>query len=232
MRVSSSHSIAGRYAVLIPTALAVGATLVSGRLLRMSVTVSCIAIVALLAAERFKTSKWIIFISLVISMLADSLLQYSENNPVRLVFGIMMFLPVHLGYMLFCLRYGRVNRFLFSILVTGYGLFLILKLMPGISIPVLKLSVALYALASCLSLAASAGLWLSFLPKFLFVAGIAAMVFSDTLIACREFIHVDLLHGNLIMPAYYASQILVTASLTVDERWKIIISQPLDDNEI
>ena len=91
------------------------------------------------------------------------------------------------------------------------------KLKTGSKTPrlddITRYAVLAYILVSCLSLAAAAGLHLpNRFARILFIAGIASLLFSDLLIAQKRFLHDGTLY-ILMMPTYFASQILVTAAI-------------------
>lgn len=84
--------------------------------------------------------------------------------------------------------------------------------MPNISDTVLLIAAFGYMLVSCVSFAAAAGVRFPGYAKWCFVAGIASLLFSDTIIALREFTDFKG-WGLLIMPTYYLSHILMTFAL-------------------
>jgi uncharacterized membrane protein YhhN len=129
------------------------------------------------------------------------------------VCGIALFFVAHAGFLAFCLKNGKIRFPLLGALLAGYSIFFVGKLLPAIPDAILLTAVLLYMLISCFSLAAAPGLRLPLLSRWLFTAGIACIVFSDTLIACCEFLHVCGLYHLLMMPTYYAAHILVTAAV-------------------
>ena len=98
--------------------------------------------------------------------------------------------------------------------VLAYLGYYLLLLRPAIGDSVTSLAVLAYILVSCISIAAAAGIRFpaSRLSRLLFILGIASLIFSDTLIAQKRFLHEDCLF-TLMMPTYFASQLLVTAAL-------------------
>lgn len=67
------------------------------------------------------------------------------------------------------------------------------------------------------------------LPKCLFVAGIASILFSDTIIAFKEFSGYKELNF-LIMPTYYLSHILMTLQLIRNTNSKIKMNSKIMTN--
>jgi hypothetical protein len=58
--------------------------------------------------------------------------------------------------------------------------------------------------------------------RWLFTAGISYIVFSDTLIACREFLSICGLYGILMTPTYYAAHILITAAVIIHNSFTLM----------
>jgi hypothetical protein len=146
------------------------------------------------------------------------MLQHREGTALLFIAGIALFFSAHTGFLFFCLIHGKMRWRLLILLIAGYGLFFVCKLFPVISNPVLLAAILLYMLISCLSLAAASGIRLSLFACNLFTAGIAFLVFSDTLIACCEFLHACGLYHYLMMPMYYASHILITIAVIIRVR--------------
>ncbi len=73
-------------------------------------------------------------------------------------------------------------------------------------------TVLFYLIVSCVSLGAALGI--KALPKIKlpYVFGIALVLFSDTIISFKEFVHYDALNV-LILPTYYLAQIAITIAL-------------------
>ncbi|MDR2449434.1 MAG: hypothetical protein LBD52_05695 [Prevotellaceae bacterium] len=66
----------------------------------------------------------------------------------------------------------------------------------------LSTAILRYLPVSCLSLATAPGLRLSFPARWLFTAGVAGSVFSDTLTACCEFLNLCGPYHILMTPAH------------------------------
>ena len=150
--------------------------------------------------------------------------------------GVGLFLLAHLGYVAYCLCRGRLRwGWLVALcLVFGAGYYGVL-LRPHIGDAVTSVAVLAYVLVSCLSMAAALGLKKesefseyseysekpdgASLSHILFAVGIASLLFSDLLIAQKRFLGDDTLYA-LMMPTYFASQLLVTASILHNTRRK------------
>jgi uncharacterized membrane protein YhhN len=173
-------------------------------------------IVALFSRHEVRSSAWWLIAALAFSIAGDWMLGHRGGDTMRFVYGIALFFVAHIGFLFFCLCHGRIKTQWLCVLLAGYGLFSIFGLAPAISLSHLLLLVAVlfYMLISCFSLATSAGLRFSPLSRWLFVAGIACIVFSDTLIALHEFMYTaHWLYKSLMMPTYYGAHILITASV-------------------
>ncbi|MDR0510877.1 MAG: lysoplasmalogenase [Rikenellaceae bacterium] len=163
---------------------------------------------------KMRRDKWLIVAALAFSVAGDWMLGRRGEGTLRFECGVALFFVAHVGFLLFCLHHGRPRWLFLGALLAGYGLFFALRLAPAIPGPTLWGATLLYMLVSCFSLAAAAGLRLPTPCRQLFFAGIACIVFSDTLIACREFLHTGKwMYHYLMAPTYYASHILVAAAV-------------------
>jgi hypothetical protein len=153
--------------------------------------------------------------ALTFSIAGDWALKHRGGDVRMFVWGIALFFVAHAGFLAFCLRSGKIRWKLLAALAAGYGAFFAWKLLPAISDAMLLTAVLCYVQISCLSLAAAPGLRLSLPARWLFTAGIACIVFSDTLIACCEFLYICGLYDILMMPTYYAAHILITAAVII-----------------
>ncbi|MDR2036985.1 MAG: lysoplasmalogenase [Bacteroidales bacterium] len=198
--------------LLIPITAACLAVLGFGYAFHLILSLSCIIIVLVFPEEEVKTSAWLIALSFLISIAGDWMLGHRANFPDRFIYGIGLYFLAHIGYLSFCIRNGRVNILLLALSLVGYGIFFMLKLKPAISDDLLLISVLLYLIISCCTLAASLELSLSPTSRWLFFIGILSLVFSDTLIALHEFVRNDTLYF-LMMPTFYASHIFITAAM-------------------
>lgn len=182
-----------------------------------SVPVICIIVLLLFSDKRIRKDIWLIISAFLFSIGGDWLLSHRHGFSIRFAGGIVLFFFAHLGYLIFCLKNGNIRKDVLGIVLTAYLLFFFIFLWQRISDPVLLIAVFIYLIISCFSLAASFGLTLSFVSRWLFFAGIACLVFSDTIIACNEFLDFRRF-AFLIRPVYYCSQILITVALLVKTR--------------
>ena len=204
--------------LLIPVLLLVGYLHFGGWVYRSGITLSCLLLVVGIWFLRSRTHDLVyIMLAFLFSMGGDAVLGHYSSRPIGFVAGIVLFLIAHLCYIRFCLFHGSPHRtvFLFFLAVfLGYYAFFML---PAISPWLLSLAVLVYILVSILSLSAACGVGESGLSKWVFVAGIASLLFSDFLISLSSFMGIYSLKW-LIMPTYFASQLLVTASLLSPKR--------------
>ncbi|MDR1723485.1 MAG: lysoplasmalogenase [Tannerella sp.] len=200
--------------ILVPVICAVAALNGGGYLPHVGVPVTCILLVAFLCGREVRRTNWMLIAALLFSIAGDWMLKHRGGDEMRFIYGIALFFIAHVGYLAFCLRNGRIKWLWLTALLVGYGLFFALMLVPAIRGMEMRIAVLLYMLISCFSLAAAPGLRFSPAARWLFTAGIACIVFSDTLIALYEFPgKAQWLYAHLMMPTYYAAHILVTAAV-------------------
>lgn len=204
------------YKILIPIACLAGYLLTHSPLLRVGTTSLCLLLVLLLLIPkpRNATLGWIVA-AFALSIAGDCVLNHWGGSFLGFVIGVVLFLMAHVGYILYSLCHGSIRWWLFALLTLLFGSYYLLLLRPQIGDAITSLAVFAYILVSCLSLAAAAGLRGSTLVRILFIAGIASLLFSDFLIAQKRFLGDGTLYA-LMMPTYFASQILVTASLLAE----------------
>lgn len=208
--------------LLLPLAALVGFLLTDSFLLRSGVTLLCLLL--LLLHERGKVVRsavGFVALALLFSFSGDYVLGHWGGTFEGFILGVALFLLAHLGYVAFCLRRGKFAWHPFLVLCTvfGFGYYGFL-LRPAIGDAVTSVSVLAYVLVSCLSLAAALGLKGAGAFRILFIAGIGSLLFSDLLIAQKRFLGDNTLYA-LMMPTYFASQLLVTtASLVSADKTK------------
>ncbi|MDR0337482.1 MAG: lysoplasmalogenase [Planctomycetaceae bacterium] len=174
--------------------------------------VICIVILLFFSDKGIKKDRWFIILAFLFSIVGDWFLSHRHGLSSRFVSGIVWFFFAHLSYLIFCLKNGRIPKRFLQIILIAYTLFFFIFLRQGISEPILLIAVFVYTVVSCFSLATSFGLTLSFASHWFFFAGITSLVFSDTIIACREFLDFNQ-YAFLIRPTYHFSQILITVAL-------------------
>ena len=153
-----------------------------------------------------------IFGAFLFSIIGDWFLSNRQGENVRFIMGIAMFFVAHVGYFTFGLLNGRLTRLLTAAILIVYLTFFLVLLSPGIKSDALMAASLCYLLISCLSLGAAFGVKGESGFRWLFIFGIGLVLFSDTLIALREFAKFGSL-DFLVLPTYYLAQISVTAAL-------------------
>ncbi len=214
MRYQKFKSIWIYSMLLIPTISAIMALYSHDFYYKSGVAGSGILIILVLYYNQLRQSKdvWMIFGAFLFSIAGDWFLSNKHGDTGMFVAGIALFFFAHAGYLSFALLNGRINRTFTIVLLVGYLSFYFLKLYPTIDNKVLLFASLIYLLISCFSLGAAAGIKAEPVVKWTFVFGITMVLFSDTIIAFREFAaykHLDF----LILPTYYLAQISVTFSL-------------------
>jgi uncharacterized membrane protein YhhN len=176
---------------------------------------SGILILLVLYFRQLKHAKdvWAIIVAFLFSIGGDWFLSNRHGNTGMFIAGIVLFFLAHAGYLSFALLNGRVNWIFTIILLTGYLGFFCLKLYPSIEDKMLLLAVIGYLLISCFSLGAAAGIQSGPVVKGIYIFGIAMILFSDTIIALREFAGYRPLNF-LILPTYYLAQICVAFAVS------------------
>ena len=199
--------------LLIPLIFVILAVKGHGFFYRGAVSASCAVILWFMSDHgKNRGIRWVVA-ALLVSIAGDWFISHSGHAPDRFVCGICLFFAAHIGFVCFCLKNGRVNGYLLLFVLAVYLTFFFVALLPALRPrPVLLAAVLLYLLISCFSLAAAAGLRLSPATRWIFTLGIALLVFSDTIIALRNFAGYSQLR-YLILPTYFMSHVFITASL-------------------
>jgi uncharacterized membrane protein YhhN len=181
---------------------------------RAAVSASCAVILWFMSG--YHGVRWVIA-ALLVSIGGDWFMSHIGSVPIRFLYGVCLFFIAHLGFLCFCLKNGRINLYVLLPVLAGYLVFFFVALLPALSLPILFISILVYVLVSCFSLAAAAGLRLQSATRWVFSLGIGLLMFSDTLIALRSFARVRGL-GFLILPTYFASHIVITLALMLYRR--------------
>lgn len=199
--------------LLIPAIFAVLALQTQHFIYKAGVAGCGILILVLLHFRRKNTSKdwWMIPFAFLFSIGGDWFLSNRNGEIEMFIGGILLFFLAHIGYLAYALFNGRLNRPFTLVLLIVYLVFFFLKLFPTMNNQVLMAAALIYLIISCFSLGAAVGIKSEPATKWLYVFGIFLVLFSDTLIAFREFAHFEALNF-LILPTYYLAQISVTSS--------------------
>ena len=199
------------FALLIPIVSAVFAITDGSFIFRAGVSGSCAAIVLFLSCYGNGRSKLWVVAALLVSAIADWFMMHSGKVQIYFIYGIALFFIAHSGFIVYCLKNGRFNRWALLIISTSYLVFFFTTLLPAINQTILLIAVLAYLLVSCVSFAVAFGLKLPSFARWCFILGISFLIFSDTIIALNTFAGYSI--NNLILPTYFASHILITLAL-------------------
>ena len=203
-----------KYAILlIPLTFTILSVNGYGFLFRGAVSASCALILWFMSEHAANHSIRWVMAALLISIAGDWFMSHIGGVPVRFIYGVGLFFVAHVCFLCFCLKNGRINKYLLLFVLALFLTFFFTALLPALlSHAALFVAVLCYLLISCLSLSAAAGLRLSSLTRWLFSFGIALLLFSDTLIALGSFAGYPQLRF-LILPTYFLSHIFITMAL-------------------
>jgi uncharacterized membrane protein YhhN len=170
--------------------------------------------IAILFFVVYKTPKFfgktILLFALFFSACGDLLLSFD-----LFIFGIAAFLIAQLHYATHFVRHwrGLKTRWLLSLLMVGYMLFMAWLLMPHLGelrLPVLAYLIVI-SLMGLMAIQSSLSLQWSVLGALVFIV-------SDSLIAVNKFIHPIPMSGEAIMLTYYAAQWLIITGCLASRR--------------
>ncbi len=209
----------GLYLLLIvPTAFAIMALNHFGFFFKSGTAGAGILILMVLYFSKLPKATDIIFLmsAFLFSIIGDWFLSNMRGDAGMFVYGIGFFFLAHFGYLLYALKNGRINRIFTMLLLAAFLLFFALVLYPSIDNRMLMFASLIYLVISCLSLGFAVGLQSTGMEKWAYVFGIFLILFSDTIIAFKEFVGYKELNF-LILPTYYLAHISITFSLI--HRW-------------
>jgi uncharacterized membrane protein YhhN len=181
---------------------------------KSGVAVFGILIILILNSSKLRQNKdiWMVVGAFLFSIGGDWFLSNRHGELGIFIAGIALFFFAHVGYLLFALLNGKLNRTFTIVLQVCYLSFFFLKLFPAIEDKNLMIAVFIYLLISCFSLGAAAGIRTNPIVKWAYFFGIVMVLFSDTIIAFKEFAAYNVLN-YLILPTYYLAQISITFAL-------------------
>jgi len=178
-------------------------------LAKLAVPAFCAAAVLVAASPGRKQSQALpVILAFAFSMAGDFFLSNRAGRITWFLAGIGAYLLAHVGYLTYCLGNGRLHGRTLAVTLAAVMGFYALMLVQHLSDPRLLLAVGAYALVSCASLAAAAGLRQSLSSKSRFILGISLLVFSDAVIGLVEFCRLRN-WSWLILPTYYLALLLI-----------------------
>ncbi|MDC6365221.1 MULTISPECIES: lysoplasmalogenase [Flavobacteriaceae] len=173
--------------------------------------------IIILSALNFGSSKpikdvWMIVGAFLFSIIGDWFLSNMNGDSLMFVKGIALFFLAHVGYLLYALMNGKIKWKFTLVLLVAYLVFFFVVLYPTFTDRVLMMASLIYLLISCFSLGASLGMKGNPTAKWSYIVGIILILFSDTIIAFKEFLDYHTF-DFLITPTYYLAHIFITFSL-------------------
>ncbi|WP_158863256.1 lysoplasmalogenase [Maribellus comscasis] len=207
------------YIILIfPTIFAVLALSHFGFFFKSGTAGAGIIILLILYFSKLPKAKDILFLmsAFLFSIVGDWFLSNKSGDANMFVYGIGFYFLAHFGYLIYALQNGRINRIFTAVLLSAFLLFFAFVLYPVIDNHILMFAALVYLVISCLSLGFAVGLQSTGTEKWAYVFGIFLILFSDTIIAFKEFVGYREL-DFLILPTYYLAHISIIFSLI--RRW-------------
>lgn len=190
--------------LIVPLGLAVVALETGQIAAKLGVPLSCALILAWAiwkSPARRRDGLWVVA-AFCFSAGGDWFLANRGGREGFFLAGIGLFFVAHAGYLAFACRQGRLGRKALGVLLSAYLLYYFFGLHPAIRSTPVATAALMYLLISCATLSAAWGMRMPGWQKWPFVAGIALLVFSDTIISFSEFLGWKRWNG-LILPTYY-----------------------------
>lgn len=181
-------------------------------------------IVLLFYSKTTIPGKRLLLVGLFFSWLGDVFLLFENNNELFFIFGLVSFLTTHIFYIIYFLRIRSSKESLLKkqpiliALVLAYGITLVWQLFPHLGD--LKIPVMVYAAVICTMLLCSLHVFFKVNEKaaLYYVAGAAAFVISDSLLAINKFYQPFAYAGVLIMLTYCAAQYFIVSGFIQQDK--------------
>ncbi len=200
--------------LLIPAISAILALQHFGFVFKSGTAGAGILILLLLYFKKLPQAKDILMVmaAFAFSIVGDWFLSNKHGDTGMLIYGRVFSFLAHVGYLIYALMNGKVKWKFTAILLAAYLVFFFLELFPTFNDSILMLAALIYLVISCFSLGAAVGLRGNQVSKWAYVIGIFLILFSDTIIAYKEFVGFKELNF-LILPTYYLAHIAIVFSL-------------------
>lgn len=153
---------------------------------------------------------------LFVSVVADWFLCHQSGHSERFLYGVIGFFVAHCLFAAYAVARYSFNVpavIAAAVLFAGFGAYMYFRALPGVA-DGLKIPIVAYMLISVMSLYAAFSMKAPVFEKALYIAGIASIVFSDTMIAENIFVGVKAA-GKLVHPTYYACHWLIALSALI-----------------
>ncbi|HNQ90306.1 MAG TPA: lysoplasmalogenase family protein [Verrucomicrobiota bacterium] len=200
--------------LVIPLVLAAIALRTGSSFAKLGVPLSCALTLLWVhrgALGRHRRLFWVVA-AFAFSAAGDWFLSHRRGREGYFLMGIGLFACAHGGYLGYAGSQGRPSLRALAVLLGVYLPYYAVWLRPEIRSPALSAAVLGYLLISCVVLSAACGMRLERGPYWAYVAGMALVVFSDTIISFSEFLGFRDWNG-LILPTYYLAHGCVTWSV-------------------
>ena len=193
--------------LFLPIAMALLRLITGKYIFSALVSLACAAIIP------FSDAPFVV-IGLLLSVVGDYLLAHQKGHPNRFLCGVAFFGLAHLAFIAFAARRFVLSPAALAVLLALaalYAVYLARRVLPGQGMP-MRIALSGYAFVSLLGLFFALSMKAPHPAEYwLYAAGIASIVFSDTMIAEAEFVH-HRWANRLILPTYYLCHILLAAS--------------------
>lgn len=153
---------------------------------------------------------------LCISVAADWFLAHQKEGGNRFLYGVMGFFAAHCmfaWYALMRFSYNTYALYAALALLVVYILYMALRMLPktekGMRIPL-----SLYVFISIVSAYCAMSMGAGVIEKIVYVVGIFAILFSDTMIGEDEFLG-HKAAGKLVLPTYYICHLCLALSAVI-----------------
>ena len=162
-------------------------------------------------------ARFLLAIGLFVSVVADWFLAHQAGRAQYFLYGVAGFFVAHCffgGYALTTFRFGRPQLIIACVLLAAYSIYLAVRVMPGVQ-SLFRLPITAYMLISIVSLYLAMSSGMPVFEKIIYTAGIASILFSDTMIAENVFVGVAKA-AKLVHPTYYLCHVLLALSALIE----------------
>ena len=197
-------------------------------ILREGVAFTCalICVIAVFVLSKGSWALWFLVVAFCLSIVGDLFLR-DINSDMDFILGILFFFLAHIGFLIYAMKRAKLSWPVFAVVTVPFLVFYFVGLVPspGLSgnIP-LSVAAMCYLLVSCLSfsVAISGAVRMPKSPtRWIFTAGIASLLISDTFLSIVDFIKYKGVAPQ-IMQLYYLSHVLIALSVTLEHRDKTL----------
>lgn len=153
---------------------------------------------------------------LFVSIAADWFLAHQKGHPERFLYGVVGFFIAHClfgAHALMRFAFNMPAVIVAAALLVCYIIYMARRVLHRVD-KALRVPVVMYMLVSLGSLYAAMSMAAAGAEKALYIAGIASILFSDTMIAENEFVGVKAA-GRLVLPTYYLCHVLIALSIMI-----------------